>query len=120
LALREEHRLRVFENRVLRRIFSPKRYEVAGGWRKLHNEEARDLYSSPSIIRIIKSSQLLVTASVTPVLLTLFTMMMEAIRSSEMSVLTRATRRHIPDDGILHSYHRGNLKSYIARTGWAL
>jgi hypothetical protein len=55
LTLREEYRLRVFENKVLRRIFGPKRDEVTGGWRKLHNEELRDLYSSPSIIRIIKS-----------------------------------------------------------------
>jgi hypothetical protein len=47
--------LRVFENRVLRRIFGPKRDEVTGEWIKLHNEEPRDLYSSPSIIRIIKS-----------------------------------------------------------------
>jgi hypothetical protein len=54
LTLREEHRLRVFENRVLRRIFEPKRYEVTGGWRKMHNEELCDLYSSPSIIRMIK------------------------------------------------------------------
>jgi hypothetical protein len=53
--LREEHRLRVFENRVLRRIFGPKRDEVTEEWKKLHNEELRDLYSSPSIIRIIKS-----------------------------------------------------------------
>jgi hypothetical protein len=45
----------VFENRVLRRIFGPKRDEVTGEWRKLHNEELHDLYSSPSIIRIIKS-----------------------------------------------------------------
>jgi hypothetical protein len=45
----------VFENRVLRRIFGPKRDEVTGEWRKLHNEELRDLYSTPSIIRIIKS-----------------------------------------------------------------
>jgi hypothetical protein len=52
--LREEHRLWVFENRVLRRIFRPRRDEVTGEWRKLHNEELRDLYSSPSIIRIIK------------------------------------------------------------------
>jgi hypothetical protein len=44
----------VFENKVLRRIFGPKRDEVMGGWRELHNEELRDLYSSPSIIRIIK------------------------------------------------------------------
>jgi hypothetical protein len=52
LTLREEHRLRVFENRVLRRIHGPKRDEVAGGWRKLHNEELHNLYSSPSVIRI--------------------------------------------------------------------
>jgi hypothetical protein len=54
LTLREEHRLREFENRLLRRIFGPKRDEVTGEWRKLHNEEHHDLYSSPSIIRIIK------------------------------------------------------------------
>jgi hypothetical protein len=53
--LREEHRLRVFENRVLRRIFGPKRDEVTGGWRKLHNEELHDLYASPSIVRVIKA-----------------------------------------------------------------
>jgi hypothetical protein len=55
LTLREEQRLRVFENRVLRRIFGPKRDEVMAEWRKLHNKELHDLYSSPSIIRIIKS-----------------------------------------------------------------
>jgi hypothetical protein len=48
----------VFENRVLRRIFGPKRYEVMGEWRKLHNKELHDLYSSPSIIRIIKSKRM--------------------------------------------------------------
>jgi hypothetical protein len=53
--LRGEHKLRVFENRVLRMIFGPKRDDVTGGWRKLHNEELHNLYSSPSIIRIIKS-----------------------------------------------------------------
>jgi hypothetical protein len=55
LTLREEHRLRLFEKRVLRRVFGPKRDEVTGGWRKLHNEELHNLYSSPSIIRKIKS-----------------------------------------------------------------
>jgi hypothetical protein len=58
LTLREEHRLREFENRVLRRIFGPTRDEVTGEWRKLHNEELRDLYSSRSIIRIIKSRRM--------------------------------------------------------------
>jgi hypothetical protein len=55
LTLREEHRLRVFENTVLRNIFGPKRDEARGGWRKLHNEKLHNLYSSPSIIRMIKS-----------------------------------------------------------------
>jgi hypothetical protein len=58
LTLREEHRLRVFENRVLRRIFGPKGQEVMGEWRKLHNEDLRDLYTSPSIIRIIKARRM--------------------------------------------------------------
>jgi hypothetical protein len=58
LTLREEHRLRVFENKVLRRIFGPKRDEVTGGWRKLHNEELIHLYSSPSIIRLIKERRM--------------------------------------------------------------
>jgi hypothetical protein len=57
LILREEHILRVFENTVLRRLFGPQRDEVTGGWRKLHNEELRDLYSSPSIIRTVKSGR---------------------------------------------------------------
>jgi hypothetical protein len=56
LTLREEHRLRVFENRVLRRIFGPKRGEETGEWRKLHSGELHNLYSSPDIIRHIKSS----------------------------------------------------------------
>jgi hypothetical protein len=55
LTLREESRLRVFENRVLRRMFGPKRDEVTGEWRKLHNEELHELYSSPNIVRVIKS-----------------------------------------------------------------
>jgi hypothetical protein len=50
--------LRVFENRVLRRIFGPKRDEVIGGWRKLHNEELHCLYSSPSIIRVINARRM--------------------------------------------------------------
>jgi hypothetical protein len=54
----EEHRLRVFENRVLRRIFRPKRYEVTGDWRKQHKEELHYLYSSPNIIRMINSRRM--------------------------------------------------------------
>jgi hypothetical protein len=55
LILREEHRLRVFENRLLRRIFGSKRDETTGGWRKLPNEELHNLYSSQSIIRMIET-----------------------------------------------------------------
>ena len=50
LTLREEHKLKVFENRVLRRVFGPKRDEVTGEWRRLHNEELSDLYTLPSIV----------------------------------------------------------------------
>jgi hypothetical protein len=58
VTLREEQRLRVFENRVLRRIFGPKRDEVTGEWRRLRNGELNDLYSSPNIIRVIKSRRM--------------------------------------------------------------
>jgi len=58
LTLREERRLRVFENRVLRRVFGPKRDEVAEEWRKLHNEEFKDLYSLSNIVRVVKSRRM--------------------------------------------------------------
>jgi hypothetical protein len=58
LTLREEHTLRVFENRILRRIFGPKRDEVTGEWRKLHNEELHNLYPYPDIIRQVKSRRM--------------------------------------------------------------
>jgi hypothetical protein len=56
--LREERRLRVFENRVLRGILGPKRDQVTGEWRKLHNEEMNDMYSLPNIVRVVKSRRM--------------------------------------------------------------
>jgi len=58
LTLRKERKLRVFENMVLRRIFGPRRDEVTGEWKRLHNEELNDLYSSPSIVRVTKSRRM--------------------------------------------------------------
>jgi hypothetical protein len=58
LTLREERRLRVFENRVLRRVFGPKGDEVTGEWRKLRNEELNDMYSLPNIVRVVKSRRM--------------------------------------------------------------
>jgi hypothetical protein len=58
LTLREKRRLKVFENRVLRRVFGPKRDEVTGEWRKLHNVELNDFYSLPNNVRVIKSRRM--------------------------------------------------------------
>ena len=58
LTLREERRLKVFENRVSRKVFGPKRDEVTGEWRKLHNEELNDLYSLPNIVWVVKSRRM--------------------------------------------------------------
>jgi len=58
LTLREERKLRVFENMLLRRIFGPRKDEVTREWRRLHNKELNDLYSSPNIVRVIKSRRM--------------------------------------------------------------
>jgi hypothetical protein len=58
LTLREERKLRVFENMVLRRVFGPRRDEATGEWRRLHNGELNDLYSSPYVVRVIKSRRM--------------------------------------------------------------
>jgi hypothetical protein len=71
-------------------------------------------------LAVISLRRLLGTAIVVPISHIVVTLMMEAILSSEMSVLTRATRRNIPEDFILHSHIRENLKSYIELTGWTL
>jgi len=65
LTLREKRKLRVFQNMVLRRIFGPRRDEVTGEWRKLHKKELNDLYSSPNIVRVIKSRRMRWAAHVT-------------------------------------------------------
>jgi hypothetical protein len=75
---------------------------------------------SASVIRVTRIGELGTTANVVPSWLILFTLMMEAIRSSETSVLTRAIQCNIPEDDIFHSHSRENLKSYIALTGWTL
>ena len=66
LTLREERRVRMFENRVLRRLFGPKRDEVTGEWRKLYNEELRDLYSLPNIVQVVKSRRMRSAGHVAP------------------------------------------------------
>jgi hypothetical protein len=80
-----------------------------------------ELGTTLAVMRNLRSvRRLLVRASVVPSSMILVTLMMEALPSSETSVLTGATRRNIPEDDILHSHRRENLKSYIGLTGWTL
>jgi hypothetical protein len=72
------------------------------------------------LVLLLSVRRLLVTASVLPSSPILVTLMMEALSSSEMSVLTRATQRDIPEDDILHTHRHDNLSSYITLTGWTL
>jgi hypothetical protein len=87
------------------------------------SQESSALSSSRShdnVVLLRSMRRLLVTANVAPSSTILVTLMMQALSSSESSVHTIATRRNIPEDGILHSHRRENLKSYIALTGWTL
>jgi hypothetical protein len=90
--LREDHRLRVFENRVLGRIFGPKRDEVTGEWRKLHNEELLNLYSSPDTIRQIMSRRMRWAGHVTR--------MGEEGKVHKVLVGKPEGRRHLEDQGV--------------------
>jgi hypothetical protein len=92
LTLREEHRPRVFENRVLRRIFGLKRDKVTGEWRRLHNDELNDLYSSPNIIQVIKSRRMRWVGHVAS--------MGEGRGAYRILVGRREGRSHLEDPGI--------------------
>jgi hypothetical protein len=98
LTLREEQRLTVFENRVLRRIFGPKRDEGTGEWRRLHNEELNDLYSSPNVIRVMKSRRMRWAGHVAR----------KGARRGAYRILVGRPR---------HSWE-DNIKMYIQEVGW--
>jgi hypothetical protein len=93
---------------VVRSLYEP----TFRGTYRLHHQDEENI-----LRRVL---QLLVTANVVPSSPALVTLMMKAIRSTETSVFTRATRPNIPEDGFLRSHHRENLKSYIVLTCWAL
>jgi hypothetical protein len=107
LTLREEHRLRVSENRELRRIFGPKREEVAGGWRILHNEELHKLYTSPNVIMVTKSRRMSWVGHVE--------------RMGEMKyvykILVRKPEVNRPL-GRLRRRWKDNIRMHLRETGW--
>jgi hypothetical protein len=107
VTLREKQRLRVFENRVLRRIFGPKRDEATGEWRGLHNEELNNLYSSPNIIRVIKSGRMRWTAHVA--------CMGEKRRAYRVLVGRPEGRRPL---GIPRRRWENNIKMGLQEKGW--
>jgi hypothetical protein len=107
LTLSEEHRLRVFENRVLRRIFGPKRDEVTGGWRKLHNEELHKLYTSPRIIRMIKSKRMRWARHLA-----------RMGKRNAYRTLVGKSEENRPLGGPRHRWV-GNMKIDLRETGWA-
>jgi hypothetical protein len=127
LALREEHKLRVFENRVLRRIFGPKRDAVTGGWRKQHNDELHNLYSSPIIITIIKSRRMRWAGHVARMGEKRNVFMLLVRKLEGKRPLERPRRMWVYNikieiglgvvHWIVHSHRRKDLKSYIALTG---
>jgi hypothetical protein len=107
LTQREEHRLRVSENRVLRRIFGPKRDEVTGEWRKFHSEELHNLYSSPDIIRQVKSGRMRWAGNVAR--------MGEERKVYKVLVGSPKERDHLTDQGIGGKMGSGWI---LGRLGW--
>jgi hypothetical protein len=103
----EEHRLRVFENRVLRRIFGPKREEVTRGWRNLHNEKVHNMYSSPSITRMVKSRRTRTAGHVAQM----------GVRRNAYTILVRKPEG---ETQLRRPRHRwvDNIKMDLRDTGW--
>jgi hypothetical protein len=109
LTLREEHRLKVFENRVLRRIFGPKRDEATGGRRKVHNAELHKLYSSPSIIRMTKSRRIRWTGHVAQM----------GEKRNAYRVLMGKPEGKMPPGRPRHRWV-DNIKIYLREIGWVV
>jgi hypothetical protein len=106
LSLREEHRLKVFENKVLRRIFGPKRDEIIGSWRQLYNEELHNLYDSSDIIRINKSTKMRLVGHTART----------GEKSNTYRVLVGKTKRKRPLGRPRHRW-QDNIKMYLREIG---